>query len=376
MVAIWTEDTLVQPGKPVTRGFGGRIYFYNEKSQAIPVEGELIVYGYDDSSAAAAHSLTSAVEANKKFVFTPEQFTQHFSQSDLGASYSIWIPWDVAGGPQKKIALMPTFITQEQRMVRGEASKLTLSGKPTATLVQGDVPNNTIQLASASMPAIEPGALMNLSAPNGQTANAPNGNPNSTLAAPFNGDASNPSSMKTTTIRLNQPIQNGAAAARPGMNSGTTVYDATSQSPNGNWISATPTLGANINPQSQAAAALNSLLMMNQQAGGLGGNPNLNMAQTNMTQPSSPAGVNNVALASATMAGNTNLNNHAGYQVPSTLPGAPTQAAYNQDIKSFTGGLAETLPPLGHHVPPTGWVQPARLQSVAPQLPAGQAAGR
>ncbi len=93
MVAIWTEDTLVQPGKTVTRGFGGRIYFYNEKSQAIPVEGELIVYGYDDSSAASAHSLTSNVEATKKFAFTPEQFTQHFSQSDLGASYSIWIPW-------------------------------------------------------------------------------------------------------------------------------------------------------------------------------------------------------------------------------------------------------------------------------------------
>ncbi len=48
LVAIWTEDTFAQPGKPMTRGFGGRLYFYNEKSQAIPVDGELIVYGYEE----------------------------------------------------------------------------------------------------------------------------------------------------------------------------------------------------------------------------------------------------------------------------------------------------------------------------------------
>ncbi len=38
------------PGKPVTRGFGGRIYFYNDRSQAVPVDGELVVYGFDDTA--------------------------------------------------------------------------------------------------------------------------------------------------------------------------------------------------------------------------------------------------------------------------------------------------------------------------------------
>ncbi len=90
MAVIWSEDVLTVPGKPPTRGFGGRIYFYNEKSQAIPVEGELMVYGYDESAVKPAS--TAAPAADKRFRFTSEQFTQHFSESELGASYSIWIP--------------------------------------------------------------------------------------------------------------------------------------------------------------------------------------------------------------------------------------------------------------------------------------------
>ncbi len=43
LAAIWTHDILTMSGKPPTRGFGGRLYFYNPKSQAIPVEGELMV---------------------------------------------------------------------------------------------------------------------------------------------------------------------------------------------------------------------------------------------------------------------------------------------------------------------------------------------
>src|SRR5688572_27393300 len=50
MVVVWTPTTLTQPGKPVTRGLGGRIYFYNDAEETISVEGQLIVYAYDDSA--------------------------------------------------------------------------------------------------------------------------------------------------------------------------------------------------------------------------------------------------------------------------------------------------------------------------------------
>jgi hypothetical protein len=123
----WTYDIFTKEGKPPTRGFGGRLYFYNEKSQAIPVEGELTVYGFDDTQ--RNHDGSSIESADKKFRFTPEQFTTHFSESELGASYSIWIPWDAAPGMQKKIMLIPTFKTKDGPVIRGNAATVLLPGE-------------------------------------------------------------------------------------------------------------------------------------------------------------------------------------------------------------------------------------------------------
>ncbi len=147
LAVVWSEDILNVPGKPATRGFGGRIYFYNEKSQAISVEGELTVHGYDETFAKPGGVVSP--EADKTFKFTPEQFTQHFSQSDLGASYSVWIPWD-NGGYGKKIMLIPSFITKDGRLIRGEPSKVTLAGKsPTSQDVFGP---STVQQVSHTEP--------------------------------------------------------------------------------------------------------------------------------------------------------------------------------------------------------------------------------
>jgi hypothetical protein len=122
----WTYDIFTKEGKPPTRGFGGRLYFYNEKSQAIPVEGELTVYGFDDTD--RSHDGSSIESADKRFRFTAEQFTTHFSESELGASYSIWIPWDAAPGTQKKIMLIPTFKTKDGPVLRGNAATVLLPG--------------------------------------------------------------------------------------------------------------------------------------------------------------------------------------------------------------------------------------------------------
>ena len=122
----WTYDIFTKEGKPPTRGFGGRLYFYNEKSQAIPVEGELTVYGFDDTD--RSHDGSTIESADKRFRFTAEQFTTHFSESELGASYSIWIPWDAAPGMQKKIMLIPTFKPKDGPVLRGNAATVLLPG--------------------------------------------------------------------------------------------------------------------------------------------------------------------------------------------------------------------------------------------------------
>lgn len=128
LAAIWTHDILTMTGKPPTRGFGGRLYFYNPKSQAIPVEGELIVHGYEENRI-GLQVQTEKTKADKTFMFTAEQFTEHFSPSDLGASYSVWIPWDPADGMQKEITLIPTFKGKDGVILQGEPAKLILPGR-------------------------------------------------------------------------------------------------------------------------------------------------------------------------------------------------------------------------------------------------------
>lgn len=122
MVATWTPDTLTQTGRVPTRGFGGRIYFYDEKTRTVPVAGELVVHAF-------AENPDGSVGEVKRYQFTEEQFTQHFSQSDLGASYSVWIPWDAIGGDQMKVSLVPSFKSSNGRLVQGEMALVGLPGK-------------------------------------------------------------------------------------------------------------------------------------------------------------------------------------------------------------------------------------------------------
>ncbi|MFG0260782.1 MAG: hypothetical protein ACF788_00075 [Novipirellula sp. JB048] len=126
MAATWTPDTLVQTNRTPTRGFGGRIFFYDEKSRAVPVEGTLVVHGFDEQAA-------TPEQATKRFEFTPEQFTRHFSQSDLGASYSIWVPWDAVGGDVRRISLVTSFRTEAGVTVQGVPAVVMLPGKQSAS---------------------------------------------------------------------------------------------------------------------------------------------------------------------------------------------------------------------------------------------------
>ena len=144
MTATWASDVLTLPGKAPTRGFGGRFYFYNEKTQAIPVDGDLVVYGFDDTNKQNVSEDLS--QANKRFRFTAEQFTTHFSEGELGASYSVWIPWDEAYGAPKKIMLIPTFLTKDGRTIRGAAANLSLPG------IKNEQNEMHVQQASALMP--------------------------------------------------------------------------------------------------------------------------------------------------------------------------------------------------------------------------------
>lgn len=126
MVALWSPALYNNPGQPATRGFGGRLYFYNAKNEAVPVQGQLVVYCFDDTNKTSDHK-----QADKRVAFTPEQFSGHFSPTELGASYSVWVPWDAVGNPQAEISMVPIFTSATGQVVMGQQSLGLLPGPET-----------------------------------------------------------------------------------------------------------------------------------------------------------------------------------------------------------------------------------------------------
>jgi hypothetical protein len=125
MAAVWTPDLLTTPGTAPTRGFGGRVFFYNNRNETIPVQGELVVYGYDDTDP----SREKKRRADQRFPFSSEKFSSHFSEGELGASYSVWAPWDQHMDQHRIVTLIPVFTTKSGRRIQGAPGKAVLNGQ-------------------------------------------------------------------------------------------------------------------------------------------------------------------------------------------------------------------------------------------------------
>lgn len=122
MTTLWTNTILNQSGKKGVRGFGGRIMFHGKDNEKpIRVEGVLTVYAFDETTRASS-------VPERKFVFTAEQFEKHYSQSKLGHSYSVWLPWDEVGGAPRRINLLARFEPVDGAMVMSENSLQILPG--------------------------------------------------------------------------------------------------------------------------------------------------------------------------------------------------------------------------------------------------------
>ncbi len=197
LIGVWTDTVYQHPGKAPTRGFGGRIYFYNAQGKVIPVDGELVVYAYDESSPDVARD-----KPTRKYAFTAEQLTRYYSESDLGASYNIWIPWDHVGNEEKQISLFPVFVNTEGRMVRGNFANNRLPGRR----VQTEEERRGFYVAPHKAQHAVP-------APAGQAVQQVQ------FQAPVAGDVANGSSkgsgMKTTTIRIPRSLAERMSAVTP-----------------------------------------------------------------------------------------------------------------------------------------------------------------
>jgi hypothetical protein len=217
VVAIWSPAILNTPGKVPTRGFGGRLYFYNSNNEAIPVEGNLAVFAYDDTQAKLGSN-----EPDRRFAFTAEQFTQHFSETDIGASYSIWVPWDPVGNPRAEVSLLPIFTSTKGSRVAGQQSRNLLPGSndpPPQTRIE-TVQNQPLLIRDERPPlAYSPLTNQPAAAPYGVQQTAYQGQPPAWQTAAAGAAGTNavasPQTMQTMSINLPGSLADRLANAQP-----------------------------------------------------------------------------------------------------------------------------------------------------------------
>ena len=200
LVTTWTDTVLHRPGESSKRGFGGRILFFNRESEIpVPVEGQLVVYAYDESQGDP-----STARPTRRYIFPAEQFGKHHSECSLGSSYSVWIPWDEVGGPLKNVSLIARFEPLGGPLIVGEQTSHLLPGQEIAISPTRKTATDTaIQLTSYQDGVAE--------------------RPQSAGRVPHN-NAQGGKELKTTSIQLPQRFQaklsRSALAERLGQHSG------------------------------------------------------------------------------------------------------------------------------------------------------------
>ncbi|KLU05732.1 putative signal peptide protein [Rhodopirellula islandica] len=124
MMVMWADTVLHQPQKPGVRGFGARIYFYNEEDpDPVKVDGGLAVYAFD-----ADDLNPNSAKPKRKFVFTADQFAEHMSNTSMGISYSVWCPWDEVGGFNEQLSLIVRFEGRSGGVVISDSTVKLLPG--------------------------------------------------------------------------------------------------------------------------------------------------------------------------------------------------------------------------------------------------------
>lgn len=124
--AVWSEAVMHRQGEKPKRGFGARVFFYpSERPDADPIKakGQLEIYVYEEEN----RNLHDP-KPDRKFVFPAEELAKRHSKDDLGHSYNIFVPYDDAGGPRKKISIIARFAAEQGPLILTEQSKLTLPG--------------------------------------------------------------------------------------------------------------------------------------------------------------------------------------------------------------------------------------------------------
>ena len=194
VVGNWTDAIHYQEGKTPHRGFGGRLLFYDDEGQdPILVDGQLVIYAFNEKGRARTDNMPT-----RRYVFPAEELPKLMSKSELGTSYSVWLPWDEVGGPQAEVSLVCRFEPKAGPPLVSEQTRHYLQGEEMPAPIADGGQNPKVPEGVAFKPSVQQASYH---------ATADGLNPAATTAA--NGTAAAPGAekMTTTTIALPQSMQ-------------------------------------------------------------------------------------------------------------------------------------------------------------------------
>jgi hypothetical protein len=127
-VAVWEPAVKHETGQEPQRGFGGRVYFYDQESKKpIKINGNVVVYAFNEENRTPDDNAPT-----RSYLFDKSDVRKLYSKSKLGASYNFWVPWDSAGadGSAQKVSLIVRYIPEVGSSVVSSQAVVYLPGKP------------------------------------------------------------------------------------------------------------------------------------------------------------------------------------------------------------------------------------------------------
>jgi hypothetical protein len=144
IMAVWTDAVRTESGKPAERGFGGRIFFYDDKGKTMKVEGTVHIYVFDDD-----RTIDQVQIPEKKFVFPADSLELRYSKCSLGHSYNFWVPIGSVQGPNRNLSLVTKIELKSGGSVVSTVTRKILPGNGIPNAVTASKPKPSQPLESS-----------------------------------------------------------------------------------------------------------------------------------------------------------------------------------------------------------------------------------
>ena len=149
VVAAW--EPAVSNGENPMRGFGGRVYLYDQEMlRPVKAKGTLVVYIFEEDGRQPGDE-----KPDEGLVFNEKTLNSRgiYKKSKMGHSYNLWVPVDAAGpdGPAKKVSLIVRYIPEKGSSIVSSQATAHLPGRRSDGTMVAAQPEWQIQQESGSI---------------------------------------------------------------------------------------------------------------------------------------------------------------------------------------------------------------------------------